>query len=112
VLEFAAERRVRTARHGRRWPAGDIPGQLVSAVINNNVLFEADEHNVAEGWSVIVKGMARTLRTDEEIVEAEQAQLIPWTATVKQHYVRIRPLSVTGRRFYFGPEPYVESTAT
>jgi uncharacterized protein len=86
--------------------------KLVSAVINNNVLFEADEHNVAEGWSVIVKGMARTLRTDEEIVEAEQAQLIPWTATVKQHYVRIRPLSVTGRRFYFGPEPYVESTAT
>ena len=39
--------------------------KLVSAAINNNVLFEADEHNVAEGWSVIVKGMARLLRTDE-----------------------------------------------
>src|ERR1700757_37979 len=49
--------------------------KLVSAAINNHVLFEADEHNVAEGWSVIVKGIARMLRTDEEIAEAERGQL-------------------------------------
>jgi nitroimidazol reductase NimA-like FMN-containing flavoprotein (pyridoxamine 5'-phosphate oxidase superfamily) len=79
--------------------------KLVSAAINDRVLFEADEHNVAEGWSVIVKGWARTLRTNEEIEEAESAQLLPWTATAKRHYMRIRPLSVTGRRFMFGPEP-------
>jgi nitroimidazol reductase NimA-like FMN-containing flavoprotein (pyridoxamine 5'-phosphate oxidase superfamily) len=79
--------------------------KLVSSVINNNVLFEADDHNVAEGWSVIVKGTAQTLHTDEEFDEAERAQLLPWTAMGKQHYVRIRPLSVTGRRFVFGPEP-------
>ena len=79
--------------------------KLVSAAINNTVLFEVDDHNVVEGWSVIVKGMARTLRTDEEIDEAERAQLLPWTATVKQHFVRIRPMSVTGRRFAFGSEP-------
>lgn len=79
--------------------------KLVSAAINNNVLFEADDHNAVEGWSVIVRGMARTLRTDAEVDEAERAQLLPWTATVKQHYVRIRPLSVTGRRFTFGSEP-------
>lgn len=84
--------------------------KLVSAAINNRVLFEADGHDVTQGWSVIVKGMARTLRTDEEIVEAERAQLLPWTATVKQHYVRIRPLSITGRRFVFGPEPDREFT--
>ena len=85
--------------------------KLVSAAINNDVLFEADDHNVAEGWSVIVKGTARLLRTDEEIDEAERAQLLPWTATVKQHFVRIRPLSVTGRRFSFGSEPDREFTA-
>ena len=39
--------------------------KLVSAAINNRVLFEADDHHVAEGWSVIVEGTARTLRTDE-----------------------------------------------
>lgn len=84
--------------------------KLVSAAINNQVLFEADDHGVTEGWSVIVKGTARILRTDEEIDEAERAQLLPWTATVKQHYVRIRPLSVTGRRFTFGSEPDREFT--
>ena len=85
--------------------------KLVSAAINRSVLFEADDHNVAEGWSVIVKGMAELLRTDEQIDEAERAQLLPWTATVKQHFVRIRPLSVTGRRFSFGSEPDREFTA-
>lgn len=79
--------------------------KLVSAAINNNVLFEVDDHDALEGWSVIVKGISRTLRTDAEVDEAERAQLLPWTATVKQHYVRIRPVSITGRRFAFGSEP-------
>ncbi|MBS4729285.1 pyridoxamine 5'-phosphate oxidase family protein [Mycobacterium sp. SM1] len=82
--------------------------KLVSAAINNRVLFEADDHDRAEGWSVIVKGTARILHTVEEIAEAERAHLLPWTATVKQHYVRILPISVTGRRFRFGPEPHPE----
>jgi nitroimidazol reductase NimA-like FMN-containing flavoprotein (pyridoxamine 5'-phosphate oxidase superfamily) len=84
--------------------------KLVSAAINKRVLFEADDHDAAEGWSVIVKGMARMLHTDEEIKEAEQAQLLPWTATLKLHWVRVLPVSVTGRRFRFGPEPNREST--
>ncbi len=78
--------------------------KLVSTAINNRVLFEADDHDAAEGWSVIVKGMAHMLRTPEELEEAARAQLLPWTATLKQHYVRIQPISVTGRRFRFGPE--------
>jgi nitroimidazol reductase NimA-like FMN-containing flavoprotein (pyridoxamine 5'-phosphate oxidase superfamily) len=83
--------------------------KLVSSAINNRVLFEVDQHNVAEGWSVIVKGATRVLRTDEELAEAQRAQLLPWTATTKDHFIRIKPLSVTGRRFMFGPEP--ESSA-
>jgi uncharacterized protein len=83
--------------------------KLVSAAINNRVIFEADDHDAAEGWSVIVKGAARMLRTNEELGQAEKAQLLPWTATLKQHYVRIRPVSITGRRFRFGPEPDPES---
>ncbi|WP_066898914.1 pyridoxamine 5'-phosphate oxidase family protein [Mycolicibacterium houstonense] len=79
--------------------------KLISAAINNQVVFEADDHNSAEGWSVIVRGIARTVRTDEELDEAERAQLLPWTATTKTHYVRVSPVRVTGRRFRFGPEP-------
>jgi nitroimidazol reductase NimA-like FMN-containing flavoprotein (pyridoxamine 5'-phosphate oxidase superfamily) len=84
--------------------------KLVSAVINNRVLFEADDHDPAEGWSVIVKGTARMLRTEEEIAEAERARLLPWTATLKQHWVRVLPESITGRRFRFGQEPNRVST--
>ena len=83
--------------------------KLVSAAINNEVLFEADDHDAAEGWSVIVEGTTRTLRSNEEIAEAERAHLLPWTATPKPHYVRVRPTSITGRRFRFGPEPDKES---
>ena len=53
--------------------------KLVSTAINNRVLFEVDDHNNAEGWSVIIKGTARSLRTNEEIEEAERAQVLPWT---------------------------------
>lgn len=79
--------------------------KLISSAINDRVLFEADDHNVSEGWSVIVKGSTRSPRSADELAEAEHAQLLPWTATAKQHYVRILPLSVTGRRFVFGSAP-------
>jgi uncharacterized protein len=79
--------------------------KLISAAINNHVVFEVDDHNVAEGWSVIVKGIARSLRTNEQIEDAERAQVLSWTASEKSHYVRILPEMVTGRRFQFGAPP-------
>jgi len=78
--------------------------KLVAAAINRTVLFEADGYNVSEGWSVVVKGLAHTLR-DDEILDAERDALPTWTATSKEHFVRIRPVSVSGRRFIFGPAP-------
>ena len=77
--------------------------KLVSTAINHEVLFEADDHTSTEGWSVIIEGVARSLRTDEEIEEADRAELLTWTATVKQHYVRVLPTQITGRRFTFAP---------
>jgi nitroimidazol reductase NimA-like FMN-containing flavoprotein (pyridoxamine 5'-phosphate oxidase superfamily) len=85
--------------------------KLFSAVANSVVLFEADDHTVAEGWSVIVRGRARVLRTDAEIAEAETAQLLPWTAIPKVHYVRVTPSEITGRDFKFGPEPDPDAAA-
>ncbi len=79
--------------------------KLASAVANNRVAFEVDEHNVEQGWSVIVKGQAQPLHTEADVAQAERAQLLPWTATVKRHYVRIIPSEITGRRFQFGSEP-------
>jgi nitroimidazol reductase NimA-like FMN-containing flavoprotein (pyridoxamine 5'-phosphate oxidase superfamily) len=79
--------------------------KLFGAVTNDRVLFEADDHNVVEGWSVIVRGTAKVLFAADEIHEAEQAGLYPWIATQKLRYVRVTPGEVTGRRFVFGPEP-------
>ncbi|MGB9305365.1 MAG: pyridoxamine 5'-phosphate oxidase family protein [Mycobacterium sp.] len=79
--------------------------KLFSAVSNRIVLFEADDHNAAEGWSVIVRGRAKILRAQTEIAEAERARLRPWTPTHKPLYVRIAPSDITGRHFTFGPEP-------
>ena len=84
--------------------------KLFSAVMNERVAFEADDHTVAEGWSVIVKGRARVLSASAEILEAEEAPLLPWIATVKPHFVRVIATEITGRRFKFGAEQDREST--
>jgi nitroimidazol reductase NimA-like FMN-containing flavoprotein (pyridoxamine 5'-phosphate oxidase superfamily) len=79
--------------------------KLYSAVMGDRVAFEADDHTVAEGWSVIIKGRAHLLLATAEILEAEEAELLPWTATLKPLYVRVLAMEITGRRFKFGPEP-------
>ena len=49
--------------------------KLFSTVMNDHVLFEADDHGVAEGWSVIVRGTAELLYGSDDIQEAEKAGL-------------------------------------
>jgi nitroimidazol reductase NimA-like FMN-containing flavoprotein (pyridoxamine 5'-phosphate oxidase superfamily) len=79
--------------------------KLFTAIMNSQVLFEADDHNVVEGWSVIVRGTAEVLYGAEDIQDAERAGLYPWIATLKLRFVRVTPTQITGRRFVFGPEP-------
>jgi nitroimidazol reductase NimA-like FMN-containing flavoprotein (pyridoxamine 5'-phosphate oxidase superfamily) len=79
--------------------------KLFGTVMNEQVLFEADDHTVAEGWSVIIRGKARVLTTTDEINDADRAQVIPWVPTEKLRYVRITPDEMSGRHFRFGPEP-------
>lgn len=79
--------------------------KLISSILSDRVLFEADDHNLMNGWSVIVRGAAELLETPEDIATAERAQLLPWTATVKRRYVRITPSEISGRYFEFGTQP-------
>jgi nitroimidazol reductase NimA-like FMN-containing flavoprotein (pyridoxamine 5'-phosphate oxidase superfamily) len=83
--------------------------KLYSAVMGGQVVFEADDHTAVEGWSVIVKGRARLLSANADILDAVEAPLLSWIATVKPHYVRLVATEITGRRFKFGPEPDRES---
>lgn len=79
--------------------------KLAAAMINQRVAFEADDHDVRKGWSVVVKGYARMLTGSDEIADAERAQVLPWTATPKRRFIRIVPTQITGRIFDFGAEP-------
>jgi len=79
--------------------------KLFGTVMNDKVLFEVDDHTVAEGWSVVIRGTAQVLTASDDIHEAERAQLLPWIATEKLRFVRITPNTMSGRRFVFGPEP-------
>jgi nitroimidazol reductase NimA-like FMN-containing flavoprotein (pyridoxamine 5'-phosphate oxidase superfamily) len=84
------------------------PGsKLAKLTINSSVIFEVDNVVADEGraWSVIVRGVARNLVSPNEIIEADQLPLTPWTATLKYEYVEITPTQLSGRSFLLGPEP-------
>jgi len=50
------------------------------------------------------------LSANADILDAEEAPLRPWIATLKPLYVRVIASEITGRRFKFGPEPHHETT--
>ena len=81
--------------------------KLSSAVMGDWVAFEADYHDppLTYGWSVIIKGRAHVLSANADILDAQEAPLRPWIATLKPLYVRVIASEITGRRFKFGPEP-------
>ena len=85
--------------------------KLYSAVMGGSVAFEADYHDppLTYGWSVIIKGRAHVLSANADILDAEEAPLRQWIATLKPIYVRVIASEITGRRFKFGPEPHHET---
>lgn len=79
--------------------------KLAATAANEQVAFEADSHDEMTGWSVVLQGRAHVLHGAEEVLDAERAQVMPWTATTKRRHIRILPTKITGRRFAFGAEP-------
>lgn len=79
--------------------------KLFSLEMDQRVLFEADDYGTDEAWSVVVKGSARRLESNEEIQQADQLPLRPWLPTLKYNFVEITPAEVSGRRFELGEEP-------
>src|SRR3954451_12678364 len=64
------------------------------------VAFEADEIDVdtRTGWSVLVVGDATAITDESEIVRARQLPFAPWVGGQRDHYIRITPGIVSGRR--------------
>lgn len=75
--------------------------KLDAALGETPVALEADGVDAGSGmaWSVVVKGKAAALAGTEEILDSASLYLFPWQAGRKDHFVRITPDSITGRRF-------------
>ena len=65
-----------------------------------SVCFEVDDLDLAGrvGWSVLVKGRAIEIGTDE--LHEAATRLTYWGIGAKPHWVRIVPQEVTGRRIH------------
>jgi hypothetical protein len=74
--------------------------KLDAAVRNQVVCLEADHNDVTyhEGWSVLVTGRASVIVDPDELAEAEDLPLRPWTPHIGEDFVRIRSALVSGRR--------------
>ncbi|MEV7144120.1 helix-turn-helix domain-containing protein [Streptomyces tauricus] len=77
------------------------PGTTPSLAAGHRVAFEVDRFDdaLSEGWSVLVRGDARTV-TDPEAVRRlrELAHSTPWSGGERDLWIRIDPLAVAGRR--------------
>lgn len=77
------------------------PGfKLAAATLGNGVAFEVDQLDETErtGWSVVVHGQATEVERLEDLLDADDLHVEPWAGGTKNHYIRIHPKIVSGRR--------------
>jgi nitroimidazol reductase NimA-like FMN-containing flavoprotein (pyridoxamine 5'-phosphate oxidase superfamily) len=76
-------------------------GTKLAATKGHDVAFEIDGYDpsTAQAWSVVVRGRAHEIWEVDEILAALRLPLFPWQPGRKPRFVRLEPVSVTGRRF-------------
>ena len=64
------------------------------------VAFEIDDIDMAarEGWSVLIQGSAHHVDADDERTSMQEAGVEPWPGGKREHFIRIIPTRITGRR--------------
>jgi hypothetical protein len=94
-----------TVDHGTLVFRTDEGTKLSGALGGTPVALEADGVDAVTGmaWSVVVKGKAAAVTGIEGVLETASLYLFPWQAGKKDHFVRVTPDSVTGRRFKVTP---------
>jgi uncharacterized protein len=78
----------------------DANGKLAAATRGAVVAFEADSVDLVThaGWSVTIVGQSRAVTDSADIRRLEQAGLVPWAPGKRDHFIRISPVIVNGRR--------------
>jgi uncharacterized protein len=93
-----------TLDHGDIVIRTDSGGKLAAATRGAVVAFETDSLDLDGhcGWSVTVVGESRAVTDREEILRLEQAALSAWAPGTRDHFIRITPAIVNGRRLSTG----------
>jgi len=70
------------------------------------VAFEVDDIDAEtrEGWSVLLQGPAHHLDDPADQAAAVAAGVEPWAGGEREHFIRITPVRVTGRRIRHEPD--------
>jgi len=78
---------------------------LESATRHAVVAFEADDMDpdTHRGWSVTVVGPADEVTDTDEMAALRALRLDPWAPGEREHFIRIKPEIVTGRRIHTAP---------
>ena len=78
----------------------DSSGKLAAATRGAVVAFEADSTEAAAhaGWSVTVIGYSEAVVDSREVRRLELIDLVPWAPGKRDHFIRIVPTIVNGRR--------------
>jgi hypothetical protein len=78
----------------------DHSGKLAAATRGAVVAFEADRLDIERqvGWSVTVIGQSQEVTDPDEISRLKHIGLRPWAPGDREHFIRIRPGILNGRR--------------
>jgi nitroimidazol reductase NimA-like FMN-containing flavoprotein (pyridoxamine 5'-phosphate oxidase superfamily) len=86
--------------HGDIIVRTDGGGKLAAATQHAVVAFEVDCLDAAQraGWSVTAVGQAREVTDPDDIGRLQKLGLSSWAAGMRDHFIRISPEILTGRR--------------
>ena len=79
--------------------------KLLELTIRSSIAFEIDGYDNVEAFSVVVKGTAEEFDRGAEVTAAESLGVQPWAPEEKDRWVKITPVSVSGRVFDLPPAP-------
>jgi uncharacterized protein len=75
-------------------------GKLAAATRGTVVAFEADELDLGRhrGWSVTAVGYSREVTDPGDLARLRRVGPRPWAPGEREHFIRITPAILTGRR--------------
>jgi uncharacterized protein len=81
--------------------------KLTAACDNAVIALEADSVDPVyqAGWSVLVRGRAREISDPAELARASRLPLRAWAGGDRDHFIRLSPELISGRRLAHASEP-------